>query len=118
MRSNSADKKRIKLVVVGHIHKNLEFKLKSPPGELEQMRWYCGEYAGRENDNKPLEDAPYTVGTVSGGYLGYRWVKKTETADSDDFDSYKKEYYGTGYRDFCITSSGVLESMRIIERVK
>ncbi|MGI6119851.1 MAG: metallophosphoesterase family protein [Desulfosporosinus sp.] len=118
MKSNTTNKKRIKLAVVGHVHKNLEFKLKSPPGELEQMRWYCGEYACRENENKPLEDAPYTVATVSGGYLGYRWIKKADAMDSFDIDSYKKEYYGTGYRDFCITADGVLESMKIIERLK
>jgi hypothetical protein len=118
MRSNTAGKQRIKLAVVGHVHKNLEFKLKSPPGEKEQMRWYCGEYAARGNENKPLEDAPYTVATVSGGYLGYRWVKKTKTAASEDIDSYEREYYGTGYRDFCLTANGVLESMRIIERLK
>jgi hypothetical protein len=117
MKSNEVNKKRIKLSVAGHVHKNLEFRLRAPDGEPGQLRWYCGEYASKENESKPFQDGQYAVTTVSTGYLGYRWVNKADKKyDDKDMDGYKKDFYGTGIRKICITKEGVIESMYIIEK--
>lgn len=111
----SDDNKRIKMVVSGHVHKNVEFILKATDKTNGEKRWFIGDFAGHNKPGTKVEDATYAVATISGGYLGYRWVKKDGVDDEFDIDAYKKEFYGTGYRTICITKDGAVESMNVVE---
>lgn len=109
------DNRRIKMVVSGHVHKNMEFILKATDKTRREKRWFIGDFSGHNKPGTKVKDATYAVATVSGGYLGYRWVKKDGFDDEFDIDAYKKEFYGTGYRTICITKDGVIESMNVVE---
>jgi hypothetical protein len=105
--------KKVKMVLVGHVHKNLEFKLKTATAGPAQgtARWFCGEYSKGK-----LEDLPYIVSTVSSGPLGYKWEEKPDSKlDPADPSRYFRRYYATGYREICITTAGVIKSMKVIE---
>lgn len=107
--------KRIKMVVSGHVHKNMEFILKATDKTKGEKRWFIGDFAGHNKPGAKVEDATYAVATVSSGYLGYRWVKKDGINDEFNLDAYEKKFYGTGYRTICITKDGVVESMNVVE---